>query len=110
MRWSCLVRAKAGAGDEPQLAGGLRSRHLGRVKTASVQQVPQRWAEILDWVAAGEEVEVTQQEKVIARLVPATREPVARPDFLARAKSVWGERPAGEPLSALVGAARGGRP
>jgi len=80
------------------------------VKTASVQQVPQRWGEILDWVAAGEEVEVTQQEKVIARLVPATREPVARPDFLARAKSVWGERPAGEPLSALVGAARGGRP
>jgi hypothetical protein len=29
------------------------------------------------------------------------------PDFLARAKAIWGETPAGEPLSALVSQARG---
>jgi len=32
---------------------------------------------------------------------------VSEPDFLARAKAIWGERPAGEPLSALVSQARG---
>ena len=73
------------------------------MKTASVQQVPQKWAQILEWVAAGEEVEVTEQEKVIARVVPATQ-----PDFLARAKKIWGEQPSGKPLSELVAEARGG--
>jgi antitoxin (DNA-binding transcriptional repressor) of toxin-antitoxin stability system len=67
------------------------------MKTASVQQVPQQWVQILEWVAAGEEVELTQQEKVVARVVPA-----AQPDFLARAKSIWCEQPAGQPLSALA--------
>ncbi len=73
------------------------------MKTASVQQVPQKWTQILEWVAAGEEVEVTEQEKVIAKVVPATR-----PDFLARATKIWGEQPAGRPLSELVVEARGG--
>ncbi len=77
--------------------------HLGGMKTASVQQLPQKWPQILEWVAAGEEVEVTEQEKVIARVVPATQ-----PDFLARAKKIWGEQPAGKPLSELVAEARGG--
>ena len=76
------------------------------MKTASVQQVPQQWPEILRWVAAGEEVQVTQQDQVVARVVPA--QPVATPDFLARAKSVWGETPPGKPLSAVVLEARGG--
>ena len=73
------------------------------MKTASVQQVPQKWTQILEWVAAGEEVEVTEQEKVISKVVPATQ-----PDFLARAKKIWGERPPGKPLSELVVEARGG--
>jgi antitoxin (DNA-binding transcriptional repressor) of toxin-antitoxin stability system len=71
------------------------------MKTASVQQVPQQWAQILEWVAAGEEVELTEKEQVIAKVVPARG-----PDFLARAKSIWGEHPAGKPLSALVAEGR----
>ena len=86
-----------------RLAGIPEARHLGRMKTASVQQVPQKWPQILEWVAAGEEVEVTEQEKVIARVVPATQ-----PDFLERAKKIWGEQPSGKPLSELVAEARGG--
>ncbi len=76
------------------------------MKTASVQQLPQQWPEILRWVAAGEEVQVTQQDKVIARVVPAEAAP--QPDFLARAKAVWGEQPPGKPLSEVVSEARGG--
>lgn len=79
------------------------------MKTATVQQVPQRWNEILGWIAAGEEVEVTQQEKVGARVVPATQPVVAQPDFLARAKAIWGEQPTGKPLSEVVAEARGGK-
>ena len=76
------------------------------MKTASVQQVPQQWPEILRWVAAGEEVQVTQQDQVVARVVPA--QPAATPDFLARAKAVWGETPPGKVLSPVVSEARGG--
>ncbi len=86
-----------------RLACAQQTRHVGRMKTASVQQVPQQWTQILEWVAAGEEVEVTEQEKVIAKVVPATQ-----PDFLARAKKIWGEQPSGKPLSELVAQARGG--
>jgi antitoxin (DNA-binding transcriptional repressor) of toxin-antitoxin stability system len=77
------------------------------VKTANVQQVPQRWPEILRWVAEGEEVQVMQQDKVVAKVVPPNSE-VAHPDFLARAKSIWGEQPAGKPLSAIIFEGRGG--
>ena len=69
------------------------------MKTASVQQVPEQWAKISRWLAAGEEVEVTQQDQVVAKPVPASR---PQPDFLARAKAVWGDQPPGQPLSALV--------
>lgn len=77
------------------------------MKSASVQQLPQQWPEILRWVAAGEEVEVTQQDKVVARVVPPNGAPVSQPDFLARAKAIWGEQPPGKPLSELVTDARG---
>ena len=82
----------------------FRSCILQGMKSASVQQVPQKWDEILQWVAAGEEVELTERDKVIARVVPAKR-----PDFLARAKEVWGEQPPGKPLSELISEARGGQ-
>jgi antitoxin (DNA-binding transcriptional repressor) of toxin-antitoxin stability system len=78
------------------------------MKTASVQQLPQQWPQILRWVAAGEEVQVTQQDKVVARVVPA--KPARQPDFLARAKAVWGEQPQGKSLSEVVAEARGGEP
>ena len=88
------------------LASRLIARHLRGMKTATAQQVPQKWAQILQWVASGEEVEVTERDKVVARLLPPAAAP--GPDFLARAKAVWGDDPAGEPLSAVVSQGRGG--
>ncbi len=32
---------------------------------------------------------------------------VSEPDFLGRAKTIWGDKPPGEPLSALVSQTRG---
>ena len=40
------------------------------MKTTSVQQVPQQWTEILGWVVAGEDVQVTQEGQPVARLTP----------------------------------------
>jgi antitoxin (DNA-binding transcriptional repressor) of toxin-antitoxin stability system len=79
--------------------------YLYVVKTASVQQVPERWPDILKWVASGEEVQMTDHDKVVATLVPAD---VPKPDFLNRAKAIWGENPSGKSLSAIVSGARGG--
>jgi hypothetical protein len=41
------------------------------VKRAGIEQAPERWPDILKWVAAGEELQVTHHDKVVARLVPA---------------------------------------
>lgn len=70
--------------------------------------MPQQWPEISRWVVAGEEVEVTQQDKVVAKVVPATSARVPQPDFLSRARNIWGEQPPGKPLSAVVTEGRGG--
>lgn len=43
-------------------------------KTASMQQVAERWPDLLQWVSAGGEVHMVQHDKVVAKLVPA--EPV----------------------------------
>jgi len=89
------------------LASARPVSHTFAMKTATVQQVPQQWAQIMSWIAAGEEVQVTEQDKVLARLVPWAG--VHSPDFLARAKAVWGDAPAGLPLSVVVSDARGGQ-
>jgi len=73
------------------------------MKTASVQQLQEQWPQILSWVAAGEEVQVTQQDKVVAKVVPATD---TQPDFLSRAKKMLSEQPPGKTLSAVVAEAR----
>jgi antitoxin (DNA-binding transcriptional repressor) of toxin-antitoxin stability system len=40
------------------------------MKTASVQEVPQRWTAILEWVTAGEEVQMMSEGQPVARLTP----------------------------------------
>ena len=40
------------------------------------------------------------------RLRKAAAAAAVEPDFLARAKAIWGEQPAGKPLSALVSESR----
>lgn len=73
------------------------------MKTATVQQVPEQWPDILKWVAAGEEVQMTDADRVVAKIVPAV---ASQPDFLGRAKAVWGENPPGKSLSEIVAAAK----
>lgn len=87
------------------LARRPQSSYFAPVKTATIQQVPEQWADILKWVASGEEVQMTDHDKVVAKLVPADG---SQPDFVSRAKAIWGENPPGKPLSAIIADARGG--
>lgn len=90
------------------LQSRIPERIVRRMKTAAAQQVPQQWPQILQWLAADEEIQVTQDDRVVARILPATDSPApATPDFLARAQAVWGANPTGPALSALVSESRG---
>ncbi len=73
------------------------------MKTATIQQLPLQWSDILRWVSAGEEVQITDQDRTVARVLPPA------PDYLARAQAIWGNDPAGATLSTLVEEARGPR-
>jgi antitoxin (DNA-binding transcriptional repressor) of toxin-antitoxin stability system len=75
------------------------------MKTVTAEHAPAQWTEILSWVSAGEEVQLTDKGRIIATVAPA--QPVKSPDFLARAKAIWGDNPSGIDLSALVSEGRG---
>ena len=48
---------------------------------------------------------MTDHDKVVAKLVSAD---ATQPDFVTRAKAIWGENPPGKSLSAIISDARGG--
>ncbi|MBI2899118.1 MAG: prevent-host-death protein [Planctomycetes bacterium] len=79
------------------------------MKTATVREVQHHLSEVLSWVERGEEVRVLRRKRVIARLLPAEPQPAEAPDFLGRARAVWGRKPHGGRLSAIVSESRGER-
>ena len=56
-------------------------------------------------IARGESLEIVSNGAVTATLVPTAK--TTEPDFVERAKRIWGERPPGAPLSEIVSASRG---
>ena len=73
--------------------------------TATLDDIHRDPAILDQAIARGESIEIFQNGTVTATLVPRAKP--AEPDFLARAKRIWGERPAGTPLSEIVSASRG---
>ena len=83
---------------------------LTHVRTATIREAQHNLPAILRAVSRGEVVEITRRNRVVARLVPATPRPVGGlPDFVARARAIWGRRPPGKPASELVIEARAER-
>jgi prevent-host-death family protein len=74
------------------------------MKRATVREVQHHLSKVLDWVEKGEEVQITRRNKPIAKIVPAEayKGPVALPAFAARARQIWGVKPAGKNLSQTV--------
>jgi len=79
------------------------------MRTATIRDVQHHLAKVLAWVEAGEEVIVLRRNKVVARLVPPGPTASESPDFAARARAIWGDEPAGQPLSEIASEARGSR-
>jgi antitoxin (DNA-binding transcriptional repressor) of toxin-antitoxin stability system len=79
------------------------------MKTATIRKVQHNLTEVLSWVERGEEVRVLRRKRVVARLMPPQPEPPHGPDFLARAKAIWGATPRGSRLSEIVSESRGER-
>jgi antitoxin (DNA-binding transcriptional repressor) of toxin-antitoxin stability system len=79
------------------------------VRTATIRKVQHNLAEVLSWVERGEEVRVLRRKKVVARLVPPTPDAPPSPDFVSRAKAIWGAKPQGTRPSEIVSESRGDR-
>jgi antitoxin (DNA-binding transcriptional repressor) of toxin-antitoxin stability system len=82
---------------------------MSNMKSASVREVQHNLNEVLAWVARGEEVHVYRRKQLVAKLVPPGPIAVKAPDFVGRARRIWGGKPKGKPLSRLVSQARGER-
>ena len=66
------------------------------MKTASIRQVRHDFNTVLDWIDAGEQVEISKRGKVVALLSPPAPAKASRarkrPDFAARLKMRDGRR------------------
>ena len=86
------------------LRGRRVSAHI-RAMTATLDDIHRDPAILDQTIAHGEPLEIFIDGAVTATLVPKAKP--AEPDFLARAKRIWGERLPGAPLSEIVSASRG---
>jgi len=75
------------------------------MKTATAEQVPEQWPQILNWLASDEEVQIVQAGHIVARIVPPMN--AKTPDYIGRAQAIWGVKPDGTPLSEIVHDSRG---
>jgi len=62
------------------------------MKRASVRDLRYRFSEVERLLQQGEKIEITKRKQVIARLLPARRGVGRRPDFLARLRSIYGDK------------------
>jgi prevent-host-death family protein len=83
------------------------------MKTASVREIQHHLSRILNWVEDGEEVTVTKNKKIVAKIVPAREKKpkkIERPDFAARRRRLLELGWKGKPVSEIIDEARGERP
>jgi len=78
------------------------------MKTTTIRDLRHDTTTVLSWVAGGEAVEVRRRGRPVALLTPR-RPPrrVARPDFLARLRGIYGNRVLSRTGTDVVSEARG---
>jgi len=65
------------------------------MKTATVRELRNEFSKLEAWMQEGEQIEIVKRGRPIARLVPAAKSPrrkLAKPDFMAQLKEIWGDR------------------
>lgn len=73
--------------------------------TATLDDIHRDPAILDQAIARGERLEILTNGEITATLVPIPKTP--EPDFVARAKRIWGDLPPGMPLSEIVATNRG---
>ena len=68
-----------------------KQRTISDMKTATVNELGRNWGAVLDWVKAGEEVEVVEGDKPVAIISPPRRR-VQHPDYAARSRQIFGDK------------------
>ena len=80
------------------------------MKTFSIMETHHNLAHVLREVEAGHEVGITRRNKLVARLLPPAEEAeIALPDFVGRARKIWGGAWKGVSSDELLDESRGER-
>ncbi len=81
------------------------------MKTASIRELKHDTTTVLNWVEAGERVEIQKRGKPVAILSRPEPKPAAskRPDFMARLKSIYGHQVLAVTATDLLAEERGNR-
>lgn len=83
---------------------------VSRMKTASIRDLRHDTTTVLGWVEAGERVLIQRRGQPVAVLSrPVKRERIARPDFAARLKAIYGEQMMTVTATELLAGERGDR-
>ena len=78
------------------------------MKTATIRELKHHTSTVLSWVAGGESVEVRRRDEPVAVLSPRKRKGrIARPDFAARLRQIYGDRELPTTGTELVTESRG---
>lgn len=78
------------------------------MKTTTIRELKHATTTVLSWVAGGESVEVRRRDEPVAMLVPpARRTRVARPDFAARLREIYGDHALDTTGTDLIAESRG---
>jgi antitoxin (DNA-binding transcriptional repressor) of toxin-antitoxin stability system len=79
------------------------------MRTTTIRELKHATTTVLSWVANGESVEVCRRDEPVAILSPPRRSArVARPDFKARLRAIYGKKALATTGTELVAEARGG--
>ena len=80
------------------------------MKTTTIRDLKRATSTVLGWVAAGETVEIRRRNQLVAVLSPPKRAGhIAKPDFVARLRKVYGSTVLPVTGTALISESRGTR-
>lgn len=88
------------------------THNCATMKTASIRELKHDTAAVLEWVDAGESVEVRKHGKLVAVMSPPPppkKQGTSRPDFASRLKAIYGDKVMRTTATELLADERGDR-
>ena len=86
----------------------IRALILCVMRTFSIMETQHHLSRVLRVVESGQSVGITRRKQLVAKIIPGQAE-VELPNFVSRARSVWGKSWQGVPSEVLLDETRGVR-